>query len=284
MIASLLVAFREGVEASLIVGIVMGYLRKTGQTRYTRYAWAGVIAAIVVSVVVALVIQAVGAELEGTAEQVFEGVLMFVAVAMLTSMVFWMRFHSRTLKSSLENELGAAVRQGHPRSLFITTFVAVVREGIETALFISALTFTADSGSTILGALLGLLIAALVGYLIYVSTIRLNLRHFFDITTVILLVVGAGLFARGIHEFQEAHLLFTSNEHVWNTSSLLDENSTVGQVVKALVGYNASPSLEEVVGYLGYVVFALVGVPWLVNRQVKRLTTHKAALAHGAGD
>ncbi|MEZ4670746.1 MAG: iron uptake transporter permease EfeU [Anaerolineae bacterium] len=285
MIASLLIAFREGIEASLIVGIVMGYLRKTGQTRYNRYAWAGVVAAVLLSIVVAVVITAVGVELEGTAEQIFEGVMMFIAVAMLTWMVFWMRFHSRTIKSSLEGALGAALRQGHPRSLFVTTFVAVLREGIETALFISALAFGTDTSGTLLGAVLGLAVAAVVGYLIYVSTVRLNLSQFFNVTSILLLVVAAGLFARGIHEFQEAHLLPTINEHVWDINHVLSEDSTVGEVLKALVGYSASPSAEQVAGYVGYLLFAVFAMPRLVTRQVDR-STQRAALAHshGAGD
>ncbi len=268
MLASLIIALREGLEASLIVGIVFGFLRKTGQSSQARYAWYGVITAVLVSVAVALGIQAVGAELEGQAEQIFEGTMMLIAVGLLTWMIFWMRYHSRTLKSNLESELQTAMTSGNPRALFAVTFFAVVREGIETALFISAVALTAADGGTLLGTLLGLMASVIIGYAIYASTTRLNLSQFFNVTSFLLLLFAAGLLAHGIHEFQEAGLLFTLNEHLWNTGNLIAEDSTVGQLLRALFGYHASPSLEEVVVYWGYWLAILLVVPRLVDRRI----------------
>jgi high-affinity iron transporter len=276
MIASLLIAFREGLEAALIVGIVLSYLKKTGQFQYARYAWAGVAAAVVVSAALALGITAIGAELEGPAEPIFEGTMMFLAVGVLTWMIFWMRYQSRTLKSSLEHEIQSAVGGGHPRALFAVAFFAVAREGLETALFLSAAAFATDGGSTLIGSALGLLAAVFTGYLIFASTVRLNLRNFFSVTGILLLLFGAGLFAHGIHEFQEAGLLFSLNEHVWDISHILSAESPVGQILTVLFGYNASPSLEEAIGYVGYWVFTLVGLRWLVDRKIARLTAAAA--------
>ncbi len=275
MIVSLLITFREGVEASLIVGILLGYLKKTGQTQYTKYAWAGVIAAVVVSIAVAAAILAVGAELEGQAEQLFEGTMLFIAVALVTGMIFWMRYQSRTLKSSLEHEMNAAVQTGRPRALFATTFFAVVREGIETALFISAVAFTTKSVDTLVGSVLGLLIATLVGYLIYVSSVRLNLRTFFSVTSILLLIIAAGLFGRAIHEFIEAGILPALQEGVYNINGILPAESTVGLILKALFGYNAAPDLLESIGYISYLALATIGIPWIVERRVGRITNRK---------
>ena len=284
MIATLLITFREGVEASLIVGILLGFLKKTEQTRYAKYVWAGVAAAVVVSVAVAVAILAVGAELQGQAEQLFEGTMLFIAVALVTGMIFWMRYQSRTLKSSLESEMNAAVQKGHPRALFATAFFAVVREGIETALFISAIGFTNKSIDTLIGSVLGLFIAALVGYLIYASTLRLNLRTFFSITSLLLLVIAAGLFGRAIHEFIEVGLLPALREGVYNIGVILPAESIIGQILTALVGYNAAPDLLESIGYISFLALAIVGIPWVVDRQYRRVTSRQQMPVHGAGD
>lgn len=272
MIASLLISLREGLEASLIIGITFSYLRKTNQMRYRGYAWAGVLVAVVVSVVVALGIQWVGAELEGRAEQIYEGVMMLFAVLVLTWMIFWMRSQARTLKGNLETELESAVKESSPRGLFAVAFFAVAREGIETALLLTATAFVTDGINTVIGTLLGLGAAAVIGILLYASTIRLNLRVFFKVTSVLLLLFAAGLFTNSIHEFQEATLLPTIQDHVWNISHLLDDNSTMGQILRALFGYNSSPSLLEMMGYLGYWVFALVGMQWLVERHLSTIS------------
>ena len=187
------------------------------QPRYRGYAWAGVAAAVVVSAIVAVGIQWVGAELEGRAEQIFEGVMMLLAVIVLTWMIFWMRYQARTLKGELESDLQTAVKDSSPRGLFAVTFFAVAREGIETALLLAATAFTVNGLNTLLGTLLGLGIAAIIGVLLYASTLRLNMRMFFNVTSILLLLFGAGLFASSIHEFQEAGVLMTIQEHLWDT-------------------------------------------------------------------
>jgi high-affinity iron transporter len=270
MIAALLVAFREGLEAALIVGVVFGYLKKTGQGAHYRSAWMGVLTAVAVSIVLAAGIQVIGAELEGRAEQIFEGITMFLAVGVLTWMVFWMRYQSRTLKSALERDVQDAIQSGQNRGLMAVTFLAVFREGVETALFLSAAAFATNQIDTLLGAFAGLSLAVLLGYLIFASSIRLNLRLFFNVTSVLLLVFAAGLLAHGIHEFQEGGLFITLNEHLWDTNHILDEQSTLGELLRAVIGYNGTPSLLEVIGYWAYWIFALFGVRWLVDRKVTR--------------
>ena len=270
--AATLITFREGLEAALIVGIVIGYLVKIGQGRRVRTAWAGVGTAVALSALLAFGISAVGAELQGRAEQIFEGVTMFLAVGVLTWMIFWMRFQARFLKVSLEKEVQTAATSGQTLALFGVAFVAVFREGVETALFLSASAFAADGAGTLIGALLGLAIAATLGWLIYASTVRLNVRLFFNVTSVLLLFFAAGLLAHGVHEFQEASLLPMTVEHVWNINHILDEKSALGEIMKALFGYNGNPSLLEVISYAAYWVVALVGVRWWVGRRAARMT------------
>jgi len=267
VLAAALISFREGLEAALIVAIVIGYLVKIGQRGQVRVAWAGVIAAVLASALVALGITTVGAELEGRAEQIFEGTTMFLAVGVLTWMIFWMRSQARFMKSSLEKEVLAAATSGQTLALFGVAFLAVFREGVETALFLSASAFVADGGGTLIGAILGLGIAAAMGWFIYASTVRLNVRMFFNVTSVLLLFFAAGLLAHGVHEFQEAGLLPMTIEHVWDTNHILDESSAFGDIMKALFGYNGNPSLLEVISYVTYWVLALVGVRWWVERR-----------------
>lgn len=271
MIAAALIAFREGVEAALIIGIILGYLRKTGQSRQQRSAWAGVLVAIALSIVLAFGIELVGAELEGQAEQLFEGTTMLLAVGILTWMLFWMRYQSRSVKPSLEHEIDHALSMGHRRGIFVLAFLAVFREGVETALFLAAAAFATSGFDTLVGATVGLVVAALVGYLLYGATLRLNLRTFFNVTSILLLVFAAGLFAHAIHEYQEVGLLPMFVEHLWDTNSLIAADSTIGELLRAIVGYNASPSLLEALGYAAYWGFALIGVPWLVSRRIERV-------------
>lgn len=262
MAAATLITLREGLEAALIVGIVLGYLRKINYSEGRSYVWMGVLGAVAASLGVAAVIQAVGLELEGTAEAIFEGTTMFLAVGVLTWMIFWMRYQARLIKTSLEHDVHAAVKSGRNRGLVAIAFVAVFREGVETALFLSAAAFASERGGTLPGAVLGLGIAILMGYVLYASTARLNIRLFFNLTSILLLLFAAGLLAHGVHEFQEAGLIPTLNAQVWDTNHLLDESSPVGQLFKALFGYNGNPSLEEVVAYLFYWVATLLGLRW----------------------
>lgn len=272
MAAAALIALREGLEAALIVGIVLGYLRRIGYLEGRRSVWIGVFVAVIASLVLAFFIQLIGMELEGRAEEIFEGATMFLAVGVLTWMIFWMRTQARLVKTSLERDVQDAVETGTKWGLILVAFIAVFREGVETALFLSAAAFASSGQGILIGAALGLAAAILIGYLIYASTAKLNVKHFFNITSVLLLLFAAGLLAHGIHEFQEAGIIPTMNEHVWDTNHLLDENSDTGQMLKAVFGYNGNPSIEEVVGYFGYWVVVLVGLRlWMENRAAPKL-------------
>lgn len=270
MLASLVLAFREGLEASLIVGILLGYLRKIEAQQYRRYIWLGVGLAVAASLAVAIVIQLIGYQLEGQAEELFEGVVMLLAVGVLTWMVFWMRYQAQAYAEQLHDELAEAISLGQVRGLTSMAFLAVFREGVELALFLSAAVFIVDDGAALAGALVGLAAAVLVGVLVFYSSMRLDVRAFFQVTSVILLVFAAGLLAHGVHELQEAGVLPVLVEHVWDVNHILDENSTVGELLKTLVGYNGDPSLLEVIAYLIYWPVALLGIRWRVDRLISQ--------------
>jgi high-affinity iron transporter len=227
-----------------------------------------VFAALISSLGVAAGIQSIGLELEGTPEQLFEGATMFLAVGVLTWMIFWMRYQARLLKTTLESDVRAAVETGSNRVLAALAFLAVFREGVETALFLSAAAFASDGEGTLTGALLGLGVALVLGYLLYASSTRVNVRVFFNVTSVLLLLFAAGLLAHGVHEFQEAGLIPTVKAQVWDTNHLLNERSPTGELFKALFGYNGNPSFEEVAAYLLYWVATLLGVRWWLQTKL----------------
>ena len=260
MFASFLLSVREGIEAALIIGIVLGALRKMNRLEMVSTVWYGALSALLVSMVTGIFLTAFGLALEGSAEQIFEGVTMLLAAGILTWMVFWMNGQARYLKGELEAGVNHAASSGGKRALFGLAFLAVVREGIELAVFLSAVTFATDPVSTIWGALLGLGAAVLLGWGMFASTIRLNLQRFFQITSFVLILFAAGLVAHAVHEFNEVNWIPAVIEHVWDINAFLDENSTFGLMLKALFGYNGNPSLTEVLAYLAYYITILLGL------------------------
>ena len=248
---------REGLEASLIVGIVLGYLAKTENRRYFGLIWLGTAAALAVSVATGATLFFTVGELQGRAEQIFEGLAMLSAVAVLTWMIFWMRKQAANIKRELEARLANAIAAGSAVGLASVVFFAVLREGWETALFLFAIGESSTPLATAIGALVGLAISISLGVAIYMGSRRLDLRQFFTTTGLLLIVFAAGLLAHATHEFQEAGLLPAVIEHLWNTNSVVSENSHFGKFLTALFGYNGDPSALEVGVWLLYLGTAL---------------------------
>ena len=267
-----MITLREGLEAALIVGILLGYLRKVGRPDKRGVVWRGVVVAVVASVALAILLQMLGAKLEGQTEQIFEGATMFLAVAVLTYMIFWMRYQGRHLRQAFEQEVRAALSGQQGWALAGLAFFAVFREGVETALFLSAAGFASDGVSVLWGGLLGLVIAVALGWLIFNTVAHIPVNRFFEVTSLLLLFFAAGMMAQGIHEFEEAGLLPSLIAPIWDITPILPEESLVGSFLKALFGYNGNPSLLEVLGYGGYWVALLAGVRWWLGRVVPRLT------------
>ena len=271
MLPSFLLSLREGIEAALIIGIVIGTLQKINRTDLVKTVWVGAACAAAVSFLVAIILNKVGTSLEGEAEEIFEGLTMLVAAGVLTWMIFWMSRQARQLRSELESGVRRAVSLAGHGALFLLAFAAVVREGIELALFLTATTMTSSAQAVVIGSLLGLGTAILLGWSLFTSIVRLDLRRFFQVTGFLLILFAAGLVAHGVHEFNELGWIPPIIEHIWDINLLLDENSSFGQLLTALFGYNADPSLSEMLAYIGYFVVILSGLRW-ANSPIRTAT------------
>lgn len=275
MLPTYLLSLREGLEAALIIGIVLGAVSKIHRKDLSPAVWLGTLSAVIVSILTALILTSFGMSLEEKAEQIFEGVTMLIAAGILTWMIFWMGKQARFLKSELEagvNKAAARYAAGK-RAVFWLAFVAVVREGVELALFITAAFFAGDQSQimsntiqTLAGTILGLGTAALLGYTLFATTVRLDLRRFFQVTGILLILFAAGLVAHGIHEFNEVGWIPAVVEHVWDVNMILDETSVAGQLLKTLFGYNGNPSLTEMIAYFVYI--AVVAFFWRRDNRV----------------
>ncbi len=258
-----MLSLREGLEAALIVGILLGVLKQLGRPRLGRAVWAGVISAVSVSLLAAIGLILAGIKLEGRAEEIFEGVILLLAAAFLTGMIFWMhrqgaRF-SAALAAQAEQAAGEATTSGG-WALFAVAFLAVMREGLELALLLVATSLQSPALDTLFGAVLGLAGAVWLGVLIYRGVLRLNLRLFFSVTNVILLLFAAGMGGLGIHELIEGGVLPAIIDPIYNINAFLNDKSVVGELLKSLFGFNGNPALLETLAYLGYL--AVVG--WLI--------------------
>jgi high-affinity iron transporter len=259
MLSSLLITLREGLEAALIIGIILAYLARTDHREAFQAVWLGTGLAIAASLIAGVTVYFSAGALEGRGEELFEGAAMLTAAGVLTWMIFWMRKQAADIKRHLHAQIQSSLRSGSSLGLIGLAFIAVAREGIETVLFLFAATRVAESAAlSALGGLLGLAIAIGIGYSIYKGTSRLNLRVFFNVTGLLLILFAAGLLAHGIHEFQEAGIIPVLVEQVWDVSSLIPETSVLGRFLTAIFGYNANPSLLEVIAYMLYMSFTLV--------------------------
>jgi high-affinity iron transporter len=254
MLASFLLSLREGLEAALIIGIVFGSLQHMRRTELKGVVWLGVLSAVLLSLVGAVALNLAGAEFDGRAEELFEGVAMLLAAGLLTWMIFWMRRQGASIQQELDEDVRQAVFKHGATALFLLAFLAVAREGLELALFLFAAGVDSNPIQIISGALLGLAASVSLGWLLFTSTHRLSLKNFFLVTNVLLIIFAAGLVAHAVHEFNEAGVIPGVVDHVWDINGILDEKSTVGEILKALVGYNGNPSLTEVLAYLGYFI------------------------------
>jgi high-affinity iron transporter len=264
--AAFLVMLREGVEAALIVAILLAYLVKIARRDETRWVWGGTVAAALISVVAGFIVFNTIGALEGRAEEVTEGVVALVAVGLLTWMIFWMGRQARAIKGHLQGQVDSALAVGGAQALALIAFIAVLREGLESALFLISTTVGEEaSGGQLVGGLLGVVAAVGIGYLLYRGSKRLDLRRFFRYTGVLILLFAAGLLAKGIHEFQEASLIATLNEHLYTTTFADPDTSVVGRFLRSLFGWSPAPSLEMVVAYFAY----LLPVGWAFWRMTR---------------
>lgn len=265
MLASFLLALREGLEAALVIGIVLGALHKLERRDCARIVWLGVAAGGAFSLAVALGLRGLGLRLHGRAEPISEGVTLFIAAGLLTWMIAWMNRQARHVRGLVENRVRQAICSPGRGGVFGLVFIAVAREGTELAVFLVAAGFETTGGQTSVGAILGLGAAAAMSWLLFATTVRLDLARFFRVTSTLLILFASGLVAKGVHEFNEVGWIPAVIHPVWNTRHLLNEHSPLGTAARALLGYSSTPSLTVVVGYVLYLVGAIVLV-WLGTR------------------
>ena len=266
MLSALLIVLREGLEAALIVGIVLSVLRRRDMTDKSRWVWLGVGVAVLTSIMAALVLRAMGVAFEGRQEEIFEGVAMLLAAGILTWMIFWMQGRGRETQQALERDVERAAAVQGAWGLFGLAFVAVVREGIETVLFMTAASMSSTPAQVLIGGAIGLLIAIALGWALFRAGTKFSLQSFFQVTGVLLILFAAGLFAHGVHEFQEAGLIPVAVEHLYDINPVLSESGVVGSFLQALFGYNGNPSLLEAVVYALYLV-AIGVLSWRLLRR-----------------
>jgi high-affinity iron transporter len=261
----LLTGLREGVEAALIVSIILAYLAKTGNARHFGKIWLGAGAAAAVSIAVGAILFVTIGGLQEPAEQIFEGFAMVIAAAVVTWMLFWMRRTAANIKGQLHAGVDRALTEGSVFGLAILAFTAVIREGIETALFLlgQATAAGTQATSTLLGAVIGLLVAAGIGYGLYRGARVINLRTFFTWTGIALIFIAAGLLSHAVHEFIEAGWITVGTSTAFDISAVLPHEpdagplGVVGSILRALVGYTASPEWITLVTWLAYIVVVL---------------------------
>ena len=260
MLPSYLLSLREGIEAALIIGILLGALRQIHRPEFIPVLWFGTISAAVLSILAAVLLTSFGLEMKDPGEAIFEGFTMILAAGLLTWMIFWMSRQARFMKANLEVEVHRASQVGK-RAIFFVAFVAILREGIELALFLTASVFaTSNALLTTLGAILGLGTAILLGWSIFAATVRLDLRRFFQVTGFMLVLFAAGLIAHGVHEFTVVGWIPSMIEHVWDLTSIVSGESTLGQLLGALFGYNPAPSLSEMIDYIAYLTGVVIAL------------------------
>jgi len=252
-----IITLREGVEIAVILAIILAYLKQLGQMKAAGKVWFGAGAAALVSILAAVGIFFVlgTTQVEGF-QAILEGILKIVAVIMLTWMTIWMKRQGGNIGGALKQQIKAALSHGSVWTLALLAFVSVIREGIETVLFIVGSAQGTSALATVSGSLLGFGVAAILGYILYRGTNRLPLKAFFTAMSVLLIFMAAGLLSGGIHEFQELHMFPVGIEQVWSTKGLLDQESTIGSLLKAIFGYVDSPNLVQVLAYWTYLVGA----------------------------
>lgn len=256
MLANFLIGLREGLEAALIVSILIAYLVKSDRRKDLRYIWTGVGIAIAISLGFGAALTYGPKGLTFEAQELIGGTLSIVAVAFVTWMILWMATAARGLSSTLKGSLDEATK---PWSLVVVALLAVGREGLETALFIWAATQAAarDTGATaqpLIGALLGIVVAVILGYLMYRGALKINLSKFFTWTGAFLILVAAGVLAYGIHDLQEARFLPGLNTIAFDVSHIISLDSLLGSLLKGIFNFSPVTTVLEAVAWVTYVV------------------------------
>jgi high-affinity iron transporter len=283
MIPSFIITFRETLEAALVIGIVLSYLLKVNQTRYRTVVYSGTACGIIASILGAILFLKLAGGFSGSTEKIFEGITMLIGAGLLTTMILWM-MKQKHITAELENRVAYELTKTHVLGLFSLVFVAILREGIETVIFLKAAS-SVSTGNSMMGAILGIFVAILLSYGLFIGAKRINIKLFFNITSLLLILFAAGLVAHGIHELQEARIIPIVVEHIWdiNPSVLsegqypaLHEKGVIGGIFKSLFGYNGNPSLIELFSYIAYIILV-----WQLWRKINTNKKSEVKITNG---
>ena len=271
MIPTFVITLREGVEAALIVGIIAAFLVKEGRRDALRQMWIGIGIAVSLCIGVAVILEVVGQELPQREQEGLETVVSLIAVMAVTYMIVWMRRNARGIKATLEGDAASALAAGSTMALVAMAFLAVLREGLETAVFLLAAfqnaTDTTAAGS---GAVLGLVAAIAIGLGLYRGGVRINLTRFFRITGVVLVFVAAGLLASAAHTAHEAGWINGLQGQAIDLSWLVQPGTISGSLLTGMLGLQPAPTVIEAALYLVYAVPMLIYVLWPSQVRLRR--------------
>ncbi|HVO55680.1 MAG TPA: iron uptake transporter permease EfeU [Solirubrobacterales bacterium] len=263
MIPTFVITLREGVEASLIVGIIAAFLVKEGRRDALRQMWIGVGIAVVLCTAVGVGLNVIGEELPQQQQEAMETVIGVIAVATITYMIVWMTRHSRGIKAELEGEAASALAAGSAMALVGMAFLAVLREGFETSVFLLAVFQDAtDTAAAAAGAVLGLASAVLIGFALYRGGVRINLSRFFRVTGLILVFVAAGLLATAAHTAHEAGWITSMQSQAVDLSWLVKPGTVSGSLLTGMLGLQPKPVTIEAIVYLAYAIPMGLYVLW----------------------
>jgi high-affinity iron transporter len=267
LLATFVIGLREGLEAALIVGIVAAFLGRQGRADTVRLVWLGVGLAVAICTAVALGLQLLSASLPQAQQEALETVIGAVAVAMVSYMIVWMRRHARDMKRHLESAAGSALASGTAWALVAMAFLAVLREGFETAVFLLAAFQASQSALAAgLGALGGILVSVGIGYGIYRGGVRIDLARFFRLTGLVLVFVAAGLVATALHTAHEAGWLNIGQQTALDLTWLIQPGTPIAALVTGILGFQSEPTVIELVGWFAYVIPMSLYVMWPQGR------------------
>jgi len=263
VLPTFVIGLREGLEAALIIGIIAAFLGQQGRKDALRQVWIGTAAAVAICIGVAIALQVISSDLPQRQQEGLETVVGALAICMVTYMVVFMRKHARSMKKDLQGAAASALAQGSSRALVMMAFLAVLREGFETAVFLLA-TFHAsgDASTSWLGAVLGIVLAAAIGYGIYKGGVKLNMARFFRVTGLVLVVVAAGLVMTAFHTAYEAGWLTAGQTQAFDLSWLVRPGTPVSSLLTGVLGIQPFPVWIEVIAWLAYLVPMLALVAW----------------------
>jgi high-affinity iron transporter len=276
MLTAFVIMLRETLEAALIIGIISSFLVRTDQRRYLIQVVGGGAAGIAASLLAAFLFNRFSNGFTGKNEALFEGITMIVGALLITTMIFWM-MNQYNITRDIERKVSKRVSGTFGAGIFFLAFISILREGVESVIFLAAFRFT-SSENTLFGALLGMVAAIVLGYFLFLGSLKINVKKVFAFTSILLILFAAGLAAHGVHELQEAGVMPVFVEHVWDVNPLVGqdgsyplfhENGYIGSILKGLFGYNGNPSLLEVTVNGAYIMVVLLS--WRLKKRGKRL-------------